>query len=108
MMMVGSIFSRQIGLPRERHQEVKAGQSFQIGDFKITPFAVDHSAFDSMAFLVETAGKSLLDSGDLRMHGRKPGMARQLITAMSKCQIHVLLLEGTHFGSEEERGLSEL
>jgi ribonuclease J len=107
MMMAGARFARQVSLPRERYQEVKARQSFQIGEFRITPFAVDHSAFDSMAFLVEAAGKRLLYSGDLRMHGRKPGMARDLIASVSKQPVDVLVMEGTHFGSEKEQGITE-
>lgn len=107
MMMAGAIFSRQVGLPRERHREIKAGHPFQIGDFQITPFAVDHSAFDSLAFLVEAEGKRVLYSGDLRMHGRKPGMARELIAAATKQAINVLLMEGTHLGGQKERDITE-
>ena len=38
----------------------------EIGPFKLTPYLVDHSAFDSYAFLIEAGGKRLFYSGDLR------------------------------------------
>jgi hypothetical protein len=79
----------------------------QVGDFRITAYPVDHSAFDSMAFLIEAEGKTLLYSGDLRLHGRKPGMARRLIEALSGRRVDLLLMEGTHVGSGRERGVTE-
>lgn len=44
---------------------------FIIGDIKVTPFWMDHSAFDAYAFLIESNGKSIFYSGDFRGHGRK-------------------------------------
>ena len=46
-------------------------KSFQIGDFTITPYWADHSAFDSYAFLISANGKNIFYSGDFRGHGRK-------------------------------------
>ncbi|MGA7498704.1 MAG: MBL fold metallo-hydrolase [Isosphaeraceae bacterium] len=81
MMLAGSIFTGQVRLDRSRHREVRDSESFTVGEFEITAHAVDHSAFDSMAFLIRARGKRLLYSGDLRLHGRKPGMARRLVEA---------------------------
>jgi ribonuclease J len=106
-MLAAAVFSGQNQLDPKRFREAKAGQQFVIGDFRVTPFSVDHSAFDSFSFLVEAKGKSILYSGDLRLHGRKPGMAKSLIEQVGPRQIDVLLMEGTHFGSENFRGLSE-
>ncbi|RDI73403.1 Metallo-beta-lactamase superfamily [Gaiella occulta] len=53
---------------------------FELGPFKITPFLVDHSAFDAYALLVEAGGRRLFYSGDLRGHGRKHGLFERLIT----------------------------
>jgi ribonuclease J len=60
-----------------------------------------------MAFLIEAEGRTLLYSGDLRLHGRKPGMARRLIEAISGRHVDLLLMEGTHVGSGRERGVTE-
>ncbi|MBT6051951.1 MAG: MBL fold metallo-hydrolase, partial [Candidatus Scalindua sp.] len=47
------------------HQKV-----ISIGDFKITPYLVDHSGFDAYAFLIEAEGKRVFYSGDFRGHGK--------------------------------------
>lgn len=69
----------------------------EVGPFRITPFLVDHSAFDAYALLVEADGKRIYYSGDFRTHGRKA----KLIEAGSKHpprDIDVLLMEGTTIG----------
>ncbi len=76
------------------YHPVKSGKSFNCGDFRITPYLMDHSAFDSYAFLVEAEGKSLIYSGDFREHGRKQGAFRWFLEHAPE-DIDVLLLEGT-------------
>lgn len=72
-------------------------QPLRIGPFTITPYLVDHSAFDSYALLVEADGKRLFYSGDFRMHGRKSPLAERLMSHPPK-DIDVLLLEGSSLG----------
>jgi ribonuclease J len=55
---------------------------------------MDHSAFDSYAFLVEAEGKSLIYFGDFREHGRKQ-KAFQWFLDHAPENVDVLLLEGT-------------
>lgn len=73
---------------------IKSGECFFCGDFKITPYLMDHSAFDSHAFLVEADGKSLIYSGDFREHGRKQGVFRWFLKHAPE-NTDALLLEGT-------------
>lgn len=96
MMNAGSIFAGQPSLPRERHQALTPGIGVQIGAFKVTPLAVDHSIHGCVGFLIEAEGKTVLYSGDLRMHGRKSGMMRDFLHAVSERKIDLLLMEGTH------------
>jgi ribonuclease J len=70
-------------------------------------FSVDHSIYGAQAFLIESEGKSVLYSGDLRLHGRKPGMHRSLIEAVKDRAIDVLLMEGTHISHPDHRGPNE-
>ena len=77
-------------------------ESFEIGPFRVTPFLVDHSAFDAYALRVEAGGRSLLYSGDLRAHGRKPAAFERLLADDST--VDVLLLEGTRVGEMSESG----
>ena len=107
MMLAGSKFAGQPSLPRGRHRELHSGQMVMIGDITVTPYSVDHSIYGSHAFLIEANGKAVLYSGDLRLHGRKPGMHRTLIDAVKDRNIDTLLMEGTHIGHFGHRGLNE-
>lgn len=83
--------------------------TFTIGPFTITPFEVDHSAFDSYALLIEAGGKRLFYSGDFRLHG-EPVLANSLI-ASPPAAVDVLLMEGTvlgRTGEGEERTEADL
>ena len=77
--------------------DYQSGQSFEVGPFRITPFLVDHSAYDAYALLVESDGKRLFYSGDFRAHGRKAVLFEHLI-ANPPTNIDALLLEGSSLG----------
>lgn len=107
MMLAAAVFGGQKELDRTRFREVVAGQPVRVGDFTVTPMAVDHSVYGSVAFLVEAGGKSLLYTGDFRDHGRKPGMTRDLLEYAARRTIDALVVEGTHFGGDREQSLTE-
>ena len=69
----------------------------EIGPFRVTPYLVDHSAFDAYALLVEAAGKRVFYSGDFRAHGRKKRLFEEMIADPPE-DIDVLLMEGTTIG----------
>jgi len=77
-------------------------QPFSVGPFHLTPYLVDHSAFDAYALLIEAHGRRLFYSGDLRAHGRKGNLFERLVNEPPVAD--VLLLEGTRIG---ERGSDE-
>lgn len=77
------------------------GKPIPLGPFTITPFLIDHSAYDSYAVLVEADGKKLFYSGDFRAHGRKSRMVEKLI-ASPPLNVDVLLMEGTCVGREDQ------
>jgi ribonuclease J len=85
-------------LGKERHgnnfQHFKAWEPFLIGDFKITPYLVDHSAIDAYSFLIEGEGKRLFYSGDLRSHGRKGKLFEHMVKHPIP-NIDLMFLEGT-------------
>ena len=107
MLLAGSIFAAQCGVPREHQRLMEPRKPVVIGDLTVTPYSVDHSTFDCVALLVESGGKRVLYSGDLRLHGRKPGMARELIRAVKSPPLDALIMEGTHFSGHRERGPTE-
>ena len=69
----------------------------EIGPFRITPYLVDHSAFDAYALLVEADGKRVFYSGDFRAHGRKAKLFEAMIERPPR-DLDVLLMEGTTIG----------
>ena len=50
---------------------LQARMPIALGPFIVTPFLMDHSAYDAYAILVEADGKRLFYSGNLQAHGRK-------------------------------------
>lgn len=75
-------------------------KTFEAGPFRITPFLVDHSAFDAYSLLIEAGGRRLFYTGDFRSHGRKPGAFKRLLTVPAIMGVDVMLMEGTHLGRQ--------
>lgn len=103
MMFVGSLYARGVELQRNRWKPVPFGKSgdalikVRIDDIDVTAYPVDHSAYGGVAYLVENGGKRLLYTGDLRFHGRKPGMRERLVREL-RGTLDVLVIEGTNLG----------
>jgi ribonuclease J len=76
------------------------GQPFQLGPFRVTPYLVDHSAFNAHALLVEADGKRSLYTGDLRAHGWKRGVLHRLLKSCPR-PLDALVMEGTSVGRVE-------
>jgi ribonuclease J len=107
MMMASGVFGGQQSLDKDRFRKLVPESPVRLGDITVTPFSVDHSAYDSLAFLIEAEGKSVLYSGDLRYHGRKPGTIERLVAAAKARSLDALIMEGTHVGAGRERGGTE-
>ena len=75
------------------------GTPVETGPFRVTPYLMDHSAFDAYALLVEADGKRLYYSGDFRAHGRKAPLFESMVRR-PPCGIDVLLMEGTTIGRD--------
>ena len=74
-----------------------------LGNFIITPFLCDHSAFDSYMFLIENGGKTILYTGDFRANGRLDFDA--LLADLPT--VDVLITEGTTLTREGRENLQE-
>jgi ribonuclease J len=77
------------------------GTPIRLEPFTITPFLVDHSAYDAYAVLVEADGKRLFYTGDLRAHGRKSRLFEKLIASPPK-NVDLMLMEGTCVGRDDQ------
>ena len=71
-----------------------AWEPVTIGDLKIKPYLVDHSAPEAFSFLVEDGDKKLFYSGDFRAHGRKSKLFDN-ICKRPPAGIDALVMEGT-------------
>ncbi len=80
----------------------EVAKPFVIGDIKITPYMVDHSAYDAYMFKIEADGKSVLHTGDFRTHGfRGKGVKATLEKYVKK--VDVLVCEGTTLNRTEAK-----
>ena len=70
------------------------GKPLFFGDIKVTPYIIDHSAFDAYMFLIEGEGKRILHTGDFRMHGARGNKMPAVFEKYAK-DIDVLIIEGT-------------
>ena len=71
-------------------QDLKSEIPIKLGPFKITPFLIDHSGFDSYSPMIEADGKRLFYSGYFRIYGRKAILTEKLIDSPPK-SIDILL-----------------
>jgi ribonuclease J len=98
VLLASQLFVRQ--LPPKTIRPYQNQRPFDLGPFRITPYLVDHSAFDAYGLLVEADNRKLLYSGDLRAHGRKRCLFDQLLSDPPPA-VDVLLLEGTTLSRPE-------
>jgi len=97
-----SYFFGQTGYDLKNVKTVEKWKPFKVGDFTITPYLVDHSGFDALAFLIESEGKKIFYSGDFRGHGRKSVLFDNILKNPPK-NIDYLILEGSMLGRDKGR-----
>lgn len=92
----------------QRWENLCDGKAFDLGDFKITPVSVDHSAYDAFLFIIEAEGKCIVHTGDFRAHGRLgQNLFKRLAQHLKGKRVDVLLTEGTMMSRLSEKVLSE-
>ncbi len=88
--------------------EYYPNKTVSVGDIKITPYYVSHSAADAYMFVIECDGKNVLHTGDFRDHGYLGkylyGTLRRFVV---KRKIDVLITEGTLLSRNDEKLISE-
>lgn len=105
MLAAASLFS-PAGLTLGNVRHLVDRTPIVLGPFTITPFLVDHSAYDSYAVLVEADGRRIFYTGDFRLHGRKADLTRRLVADPPR-DVDVLLMEGTCVGREDTTHATE-
>lgn len=95
-----SFYFNEVVFDFKKIEIVTAWKPFSVKDVKITPYLVDHSGFDALAFLIDADGKRIFYSGDFRGHGRKQIVFDKIVKDPPK-NIDYLLLEGSLIEEEE-------
>ncbi|MBR3307943.1 MAG: MBL fold metallo-hydrolase [Lachnospiraceae bacterium] len=87
-----------------------SGESFDIGDFNITPVMADHSAYDAYMFIIESRSdhRVIVHTGDFRTHGR---LGEDLFDKVKKAiggrRVDTLIIEGTMMSRLTEKVRTE-
>ena len=89
-------------------REYDAKETIEIGNIRVTPYFVSHSAADAYMFVVECDGRRILHTGDFRDHGyRGKGLLPTIATYIARRKIDVLITEGTMLSRNDSRMQSE-
>jgi ribonuclease J len=88
----------------KKMRSINAEQVITIGDIKVIPYWVSHSAYDSYMFLIDANGKRILHTGDFRCHGY---IGKGLLKTIEKLilkqgKIDFLITEGTMISRLDE------
>ena len=95
---------------KELHKDVTI--PINQGDILVTPYIVDHSAYEAFMLLIETKDKTILHTGDFREHGYRGG--KSLIPTIDcyvrqngKRNVDTLIIEGTMLSRMNEKVFTE-
>ena len=105
-LIEASYYFGQTNYDSKNIKTVKPWKPFQAGNFRITPYLVDHSGFDALAYLIGSEGKKIFYSGDFRGHGRKKILFENLLKHPPQ-NIDYLILEGSMIGRDKGKYDSE-
>ncbi|MCX5814429.1 MAG: MBL fold metallo-hydrolase [Proteobacteria bacterium] len=85
---------------------LQSGKPTHIKSLTVTPYLMDHSAFDAQAFLIESKDRKIIYSGDFREHGRKEKAFEWFLENVPR-GVDALLLEGTMVGQVDRNSKTE-
>jgi ribonuclease J len=79
---------------------VKPYKNFEIGDLTIKSAPVDHSLPGASAYIIESGNETIIYTGDLRFHGRRPELTQKFVKEAKKSDPTIMISEGTRIDSE--------
>lgn len=84
----------------ERVTEIQPGKEYEVGNLKVLPILSDHSAADSLMYLICADGFHILHTGDFRLHGR---FKDELLAESENIgDIDLLITEGTTLSRKDD------
>lgn len=91
---------------RKKTVPMEFNKSYEEGDFKVTPYKVDHSSYNSSMFLIECEGKRILHTGDYRSHGINGKDFLKTIESIG--HVDMIITEGTSLcRNDKEKYMTE-
>ncbi|MGC9171975.1 hypothetical protein [Caldisericum sp.] len=78
--------------------EIVDGKTVQIGDFKITPYFIDHDVPGAVAYFVETPKGLVIYTGDIYFKGVKSELSNKFVEYAKSLRPYILITEGTRIG----------
>ena len=78
---------------------VEPYKNFEIGDLTLKSAPVDHSLPGASAFILENNDETIVYTGDLRFHGRKPEITKKFVKEAKTANPNVMISEGTRIDS---------
>lgn len=74
-------------------------KNFEIGDLTLKSAPVDHSLPGASAFILENNDETVVYTGDLRFHGRRPEITKKFVKEAKRANPNVMISEGTRIDS---------
>ena len=88
--------SKRGAKPVERKiNEFRSGRKFKIGSLEVHPIHVDQSIPGAYGFTIYTSAGPVVYTGDVRLHGARPEMTRELVSEAKAAKPVALICEGT-------------
>ncbi len=79
---------------------VSGGDSFSIDSIEVLPIPIDHSIPGMFGYILHTPDATIANTGDLRLHGRRPDETEGFIEQCSKSSLDLLMCEGTRINKD--------
>ncbi len=84
---------------RFKTNDMKLNKSIVINDMVVTPYFVDHSAYNSCMLLIECDGKRMLHTGDFRCNGLRGNEFDNTLKEIGS--VDIIVTEGTSLSRED-------
>jgi Predicted hydrolase of the metallo-beta-lactamase superfamily len=78
--------------------EIIDGKTVEVGDFKITPYFIDHDVPGAVAYFVETPKGLVIYTGDIYFKGIKRDLSFKFVEYAKSLKPYILITEGTRIG----------
>lgn len=80
----------------------RTGRGGEVGELVYSPYSVDHSIPASYGFILHVGGRTVVYTGDLRLHGTQRSLTERFLKTIREEDVDVMLCEGTNIVPERQ------